>query len=115
MDLEISQLEQLVKELPFKIIDISSESEENFYLTDFKVVKDLNSLIQNIRDYSCICKYMKARIKYNEAFSDRLNNLMNILQKSKRFLKDISEIQRSIIALNPIFSIKVIKKIFCHI
>ena len=104
---EISQLEQLIKELPFKIIDIVSESEEEFHLIDFKVIKDPNILMQSIRDYYYIGKYMKSRTKYSEAFADRLTSLINLLKNAKKIIKDLLEIQKAVIFYSPLFALKV--------
>ena len=113
MGLEISQLELLIKDLPFKIIEIASnENEETFHIANFKVVKDPSILIHNLKEYSCICKYMKARTKYSEAFADRLNSIIHMLKNAKKILKEIFEIQKTIISYSPIFSMKVMNRIY---
>lgn len=49
---------------------------------------------------------MKSRTKYNEAFSDRLNNLSLLLKKAKRIIKELLEIQKNLIFFMPVFSLK---------
>ena len=88
-------------------MEVSSETEEIFHLPNFKTVRDPSALIQNMQDYYYICKYMRARIKYSEAFADRLTSLINILKNGKRIVKDIAFIQRNLIAFSPIFLLKV--------
>lgn len=101
-----------MKELPLKIIDLIAESEEEFHINNFKVIEDPTNLLNNIRDYFAICKFMKSRTKYNEAFSDRLNNLSSLLRKAKKIIKELLEIQKNLIFLMPVFSFKGMENFF---
>jgi len=94
------------------VIEISSESDENFHLIGFKALKNPIGLIENMQDYYYICKHMRARIKYSEAFADRLNSLINVLKNGKKILKDLSFIQKNLIAYSPFFTMKVLYEIF---